>query len=95
MLIDIYEWLICTDHRARFQEITEPPYTQIDAPRVGYDEEADQWLLERLTKANQRDDFEAVREKMHGHYVSELSPDSDGFPMYSNWEMALKPEPRH
>jgi hypothetical protein len=68
---------------ARFQALTEPPYTVLGAPRVGIDAAADAWLREQLTAQGKDADFEVAREKMRGYYVLALAPACDGFPRYT------------
>jgi hypothetical protein len=68
----------------RFREITEPPFKTLDAPRVGFDTEADMWLRERLAKNDKAPDFETARLDMHGYYVLDLLPPCDGFPRYTH-----------
>lgn len=66
----------------RFREITQAPFETLGAPRVGHDEEADEWLREKLA-----DDasFEAAKQEMDGYYVLDLLPPCDGFPRYSHY----------
>jgi hypothetical protein len=73
------------ERRKRFQEISDPPYALLGAPRVGYDEAADGWLLDKLERAGKRKDYEKARTEMHGYYVLDLLPGCDGFPSYSNY----------
>lgn len=70
----------------RLREISEAPYETLGAPRVGYDEEADQWLRAKMrAKMEEGASFEDVRRKMHGCYVLDLLPPCDGLPQYSNY----------
>ena len=69
----------------RLREISDPPYALMGAPRVGYDEPADRWLIERLERAGTRDEYEKARKEMHGYYVLDLLPPCDGFPPYTNY----------
>jgi len=76
-----------TERRARFQEISEPPFATLGAPRVGFDEAADAWLRERLDKDGKLAEFEETQRKMHGYYVLALLPPCDGFPRYTHGGM--------
>jgi hypothetical protein len=69
---------------ARFQEISDPAYTTLGAPRVGYDAVADAWLRERVEKKGKLEDLEALARDMHGFYVLDLLPPCDGFPRYTH-----------
>lgn len=64
-------------------KVVDPPFTTIDAPRVGYDEAADEWLRARIEKSNRLPELEQIRVEMHGYCVLELMPPCDGFPVYS------------
>lgn len=70
----LFEW---------FSPLVIPPFETIGAPRVGYDEAADEWLIKRAQKSNRMDEIEALKKEMRGYYVLEIMPPSDGFPVYS------------
>jgi hypothetical protein len=72
------------ERRARFREISEPPFATLGAPRVGFDEAADAWLRGRLEEAGKIADLELAQEKMHGYYVLDLLPPCDGFALYTH-----------
>src|SRR5687768_11804747 len=79
MATDDYERL-----RARFDEISEPPFLTVGAPRIGYDAKADEWLCERLRDGDRVADFDEVRASMIGYCVLDLLPPSDGLPVYGS-----------
>lgn len=66
----------------RFQAISEPPYSTLNAPRVGIDPAADEWLAKRLPDASK---LAEAKEQMRGLWVLDLMPPCDGFPRYSNY----------
>lgn len=65
--------------------ITEPAYALLGAPRVGYDEAADAWLVARVEKQRRTTSLDEIRRDMHGYYVLALLPPCDGFPVYSTY----------
>lgn len=67
---------------ARFQEICIPGYERIGAPRVGYDNAADQWIRE-ARNAKTPEEVAAVLNEFKGYYVVRLV-ECDGVPKYSN-----------
>jgi hypothetical protein len=67
---------------ARFEEISIPPYARVGAPRVGYDEAANAWILE-VRKAATPEEQAAVLREFHGHYALPLVK-SDGLPGYTH-----------
>jgi hypothetical protein len=67
---------------ARFQEICTPGHQRIDAPRVGHDDDANQWMVE-AQKAQTPGDVAAVLKEFEGYYVVRLV-ECDGVPKYSN-----------
>jgi hypothetical protein len=68
----------------RFREISEAPFETLGAPRVGSDPAADEWLRANLREGA---DFDEAKSAMSGYYVLDLLPESDGFPVYSNYPM--------
>ena len=70
------------EERARFAEISIPPYAQVGAPRVGYDAAADAWIIE-TREASTPEDVAAVLKDFHGYYALQLVT-SDGVPKYSH-----------
>jgi hypothetical protein len=66
----------------RFQAICIPGYERIGAPRVGYDDAANQWILDART-AKTPEDVAAVLKEFEGHYVVRLVQ-CDGVPKYSH-----------
>lgn len=68
-----------------FANASEPAFTQIGAPRVGYDEEADEWLVKRVEKQQRTAELDEIRREMRGYCVLTLLPPCDGFPVYSNY----------
>lgn len=67
-----------------FQNVSEPPFATIGAPRVGYDPDADAWLVDRLAQSGRSAELDSLRVELRGHPVLELLPPCDGFPVYSN-----------
>jgi hypothetical protein len=65
----------------RLHAISIPVFETLGAPRIGYDEAADDWLRAR----GNADDFYDALMKMHGYYVVELLPACDGFPVYTKY----------
>ncbi len=66
-----------------FLEISIPAYETLKAPRVGFDESADEWaksIYEQRTDKDQS--LEEFLQSMYGYYVVELAPESDGVPVY-------------
>lgn len=68
-----------------FSEASEPAYVALGAPRVGFDEAADEWLVKRTEKQKRMPELDALRKELRGYYVMELLPPCDGFPVYSNY----------
>jgi hypothetical protein len=48
----------------RFQQITQPPFETLGAPRVGSDPKADDWLRERLSASGHPEKFDEARVSM-------------------------------
>lgn len=67
---------------ARLQEICIPGYERIGAPRVGYDNAANQWILE-ARNAKTPEEVGAVLKEFEGYYVIRLV-ECDGVPKYSH-----------
>jgi len=67
---------------ARFQEICVPGHERIGAPWVGYDNAANQWILE-ARNAKTPEDVAAVLKEFEGYYVVRLV-ECDGVPKYSH-----------
>lgn len=71
--------------RARFYEISDPAFSQLGAPVVGRDPEADAWLRARLEAGGLDAAGVAERlEQMKGYHVLALAQPCDGLPVYSN-----------
>jgi len=75
----------------RFHEICEAAYETLGAPRVGYDQAANQWLnemiqesgkLKGLSEGEAEDFVRKEFEEMHGFFVLDLLPASAGLPVY-------------
>ena len=72
----------------RLIEISIPPYADIGAPQVGFDPEADTWLLARARRAGEtKPDAEIIAENTGYHVLDLLRGKSDGVPAYSNSAM--------
>jgi hypothetical protein len=67
---------------ARFGEICIPGYERIGAPRAGYDDAANQWIM-KAQKAETPEDVAAALKKFEGYYVVRLV-ECDGVPKYSH-----------
>jgi hypothetical protein len=67
---------------ARFREICIPGYERIGAPRVGYDDAANQWILQ-ARNVKTPEEAAAVLREFEGYYVVRLV-ECDGIPKYSN-----------
>lgn len=68
-----------------FANVSDPAFTLIGAPRVGYDESADEWLVTRVEKQQRTAELEEIQREMRGYCVLALLPPCDGFPVYSNY----------
>ena len=68
----------------RFHEITIPAYETLDAPRVGYDEAANEWARKMRAEQNPDVPEEEWLKHHHGYYVLDLAPPCDGLPRYTN-----------
>lgn len=66
----------------RFQEITVADYETLSAPRVGFDESANAWVIKK-EGATTPEQVSAVLKNFHGYYALELVQ-CDGIPRYSN-----------
>jgi hypothetical protein len=66
----------------RFTEISTPPYERVDAPRVGFDPAADDWMI-KASGAGTPEHIATVLKQYHGYYVLRLVQ-SDGVPKYSH-----------
>ena len=65
-------------------EISDGPFEAVGAPRVGHDEEANAWILERKNPDSTLSDAEYI-ERDKGYYVLELLVGKcDGVPRYSH-----------
>lgn len=63
-----------------------PSYETIKAPRVGRDEEADQWIKNKYNQAEHEMTQEQFVKQYDGYYVIELAKEEDGVPMYISLE---------
>lgn len=66
----------------RFQEISIPAFERLDAPRVGYDSAANDWIV-AVRKAQTADEVAAVLKDFHGYFAVALVK-CDGVPAYSH-----------
>ncbi|MFK0163605.1 hypothetical protein [Rhizobium sp. NPDC090279] len=68
--------------KARFAEISVPAYQTINAPRVGYDDAANRWII-NTRKAQTKDEIADCLKTFHGYYaIALVGP--PGIPRYSN-----------
>lgn len=65
-----------------FQEICIPAFERIDAPRVGYDDAANEWILS-ARQPKTAEEGAAVLKEFHGYRVLRLVK-SDGVPQHSH-----------
>ena len=68
--------------RDRFAEISVPAYTCLGAPRVGFDDAADAWIVQ-AREAKTPEEKATTLKDFHGHYCLRLVQ-SDGVPEYSH-----------
>jgi hypothetical protein len=67
---------------ARFHEISVPGYEHIGAPRVGYDNAANQWILD-ARKAKTPEEIAVVLKEFNGYHVIQLVQ-CDGVPRFTH-----------
>ena len=76
---------------ARFHEISEAAYETLDAPRVGKDTRANEWLVEQVHASGKLEGLSAAEvedliaeefEDNEGYHVLTLLPPSPGLPVY-------------
>jgi len=66
----------------RFREISTPGYERIGAPRVGYDNAANEWIL-KTRQPKSPEEVAIVLKEFEGHYAVRLV-ECDGVSKYSN-----------
>lgn len=71
------------DHN-RFFEISISAYETLQAPRVGSDSRADEWIRRKYHQQPQQMSEAEWVKQFQGFYVVELVPPCDGIPRYSN-----------
>jgi hypothetical protein len=59
-----------------------PSYETIKAPRVGRDEEAEEWIRSKHNELEQKPPYEQFMKEHEGYYVIELAKEQDGVPVY-------------
>ena len=69
-------------HVKRFQQISIPGYERLGAPRVGYDDVANEWIL-KARNAKTLEEAATVLKEFEGYYVVRLV-ECDGVPRYSS-----------
>lgn len=64
-----------------------PAYETIKAPRVGFDQNADEWMKKKYEELDQkqRPPLEAFLKENEGYYVIELAAEQDGVPVYASF----------
>jgi hypothetical protein len=67
---------------AQFQDISIASFENVGAPRVGFDAEADTWIVE-VRGAQTPEEVARVLEQFHGHYALPLVK-CDGLPRYTH-----------
>ena len=69
----------------RFEEITITAFETLDAPRVGSDQQANEWARKAFTaRADKSVSEEDFIEQIKDFYVLDLVPPCDGLPPYTN-----------
>ncbi|MDX3775755.1 hypothetical protein QE250_16705 [Chromatiaceae bacterium AAb-1] len=69
----------------RWFEIQLSPYETLNTPRIGIDKEATNWVLEHFRKPEETSETEEEHiQRYYGQYLPQLTPASDGVPIYSN-----------
>jgi hypothetical protein len=69
----------------RFQQISIPAYKSLNAPVVGQDEAADNWVRIAFDQGRfKHPTFEAALSDLSGYLALEAMPESDAFPVYTN-----------
>jgi hypothetical protein len=63
-------------------EIQIPSYETIQAPRVGRDKEADDWIRQKYLESDKSKTESDFIQDLDGYYVIELAKELDGVPMY-------------
>jgi len=66
-----------------FFDISIPAYETLNAPRVGFDNNATEWAKEKYEfREDKALSLEEFLRQMYGYYVVELVPEHDGIPLY-------------
>ncbi|MBW8684173.1 hypothetical protein [Chitinophaga rhizophila] len=68
--------------KAEWFDIQIPSYETIQAPRVGRDQEADDWVKRLYEASEQSDTLEDWQRHYEGYYVIELAKETEGVPVY-------------
>jgi hypothetical protein len=68
----------------RFDEISVPAFQAIEAPIVGKDQEADEWLRDKYETSDSDASFDEVFKGYIGYKVFQLITNCPGIPLYSN-----------
>jgi len=59
-------------------------YDTLDAPKVGRDQEAEDWLREQYERSDKKHAFKEFRQTYLDYYVLSLSKHQEGIPVYAN-----------
>jgi hypothetical protein len=62
--------------------IQTPTYETIDAPRVGRDKEADEWIRTKYNELEEKPTLDQFLKEHEGYYVIELAKQQDAVPVY-------------
>jgi hypothetical protein len=73
-----------TPEHARFFEISISAYETLQAPQVGSDARADEWIRAKYREQQPQMTEAEWIDRFQGFYVVELVPACDGIPAYSN-----------
>lgn len=68
----------------RFQANTIPPYETLNAPRVGFDAAANDWIVESRRTAGGNSLVAQIISENNGYFVLQLLKSCDGVPEFSN-----------
>ena len=59
-----------------------PTYETIKAPKVGRDNEADEWIRSKYNELEKKPPLDQFLQEHEGYYVIELAKETDGVPVY-------------
>ncbi len=68
-----------------WNDIQIQSYETIQAPKVGRDKEADDWLISQYENSNKEKTLEQFQSDYQGYYVIHLAKEQDGVPIYKSF----------